>query len=219
MRTVTAIEAQKKNTQRVNVYLDDQFAFGLARITAAWLRVGQALSEEKIASLQAEDAREAAAQQALLFLSYRARSTDEVRRNLARHEFAEDVIDDTLSRLERAGLVGDELFARAWVENRNTFRPRGRRALTMELRQKGISEAVIGATLAESADEETLALEAARKHARRLEGLDWPEFRAKLAGHLSRRGFSYEVIASATKVLWRERRSEQTSDITYEDKP
>jgi len=89
----------------------------------------------------------------------------------------------------------------------------------MELRQKGISEAVIGATLAESADEETLALEAARKHARRLEGLDWPEFRAKLAGHLSRRGFSYEVIASATKVLWRERRSEQTSDITYEDKP
>ena len=61
MRTVTAIEVQQKNPQRVNIYLDDQFAFGLSRITAAWLKVGQGLSEEKIASLQAEDAREAAA--------------------------------------------------------------------------------------------------------------------------------------------------------------
>ena len=85
--------------------------------------------------------------------------------NLAKHEFAEDVIEDTLSRLERAGLVGDDQFARAWVENRNTFRPRGKRALTMEFRQKGISEDVIRATLAESADEQTLALEAGRKYA------------------------------------------------------
>jgi regulatory protein len=219
MRTVTAIEAQKKNPQRVSIYLDDQFAFGLARITAAWLKVGQALSEEKIASLQAEDAREAAVQQALRFLSYRPRSVDEVRRNLAKHDFTEDVIEDTLSRLARAGLVGDDQFARAWVENRNTFRPRGKRALTMELRQKGISEDVIRATLAQSADEETLALEAGRKYARRLSGLEWPEFRAKLGGHLGRRGFSYEVVASATKKLWQEMTSEQTSDHNYEDNP
>jgi len=52
---ITAIEPQQKNSQRVNVYLDGEFAFGLASILAAWLKVGQELSEEKIASLKTDD--------------------------------------------------------------------------------------------------------------------------------------------------------------------
>ena len=100
MATVTAIEVQKRNPSRVNIYLDDQFAFGLARITAAWLKVGQTLSEEKVSELKAEDSREVAMQTALHFLSYRPRSVDEVRKNLAKHEFGEDVIEQTIARLE-----------------------------------------------------------------------------------------------------------------------
>ena len=49
---ITAIEPQQKNPQRVNIYLDGEFAFGLAAVVAAWLRVGQELGEEKIASLK-----------------------------------------------------------------------------------------------------------------------------------------------------------------------
>ena len=217
MRTVTAIEVQKKNPQRLNIYLDEEFAFGLSRITAAWLRVGQGLSEEKIATLQAEDAREVAVQKALHFLSYRSRSADEVRKNLLKHEFAEDVIADTLSRLERSGLIGDDQFARAWVENRNTFRPRSKRVLSIELRQKGISEDLIRSALAESGDENALALEAGRKYSRRLQGLDWREFRTRLGGHLGRRGFSYEVISTATRTLWQETHPAEASDLDYED--
>ena len=67
----------------MNIYLDGEFAFGLARITAGWLKVGQELSEEKIAALQAEDANEMTYQKALHFLSYRPRSSAEVRQNLA----------------------------------------------------------------------------------------------------------------------------------------
>jgi regulatory protein len=219
MRTVTAIEVQRKNPQRVNIYLDEEFALGLSRITAAWLRVGQRLSDEEIANLRAEDSREAALQKALHLLSYRARSADEVRKNLSKHAFAGDVIEDTLSRLERSGLIGDDQFARAWVENRNTFRPRGKRALAIELRQKGISEDVIRSALAESGDEQALALEAGRKYIRRLQGLDWREFRTKLGGHLGRRGFSYEVISMATQALWHETHPTQTLDLDYEDNP
>src|SRR5262245_14647340 len=86
MTKVTAIEIQKRSPNRVNVYLDGEFAFGLARIVAAWLKVGQDLDEKKIEQLQAEDARERALQQAILFLSYRVRSESEIRRNLRKHE-------------------------------------------------------------------------------------------------------------------------------------
>jgi regulatory protein len=204
MPKITAIEVQKKNPNRVSIYLDEQFAFGLSRIVAAWLNVGQELSEEKVAALQAEDAREVAIQKALRFLGYRARSMHEVRENLQKHDIPEAVIEMTLKRLQESGLLNDQEFAQAWVENRNTFRPRSRRALSLELRRKGLDEEVIEQTLAQTVDETSLAREAARKYLRKVERLEWPEFRNKLGGFLGRRGFSYVVVAPVLREMWAE---------------
>ncbi len=201
---ITAIEPQQKNSERVNIYLDEKFAFGLATIVAAWLRVGQELSEEKIASLKVEDEREVTYQKALHFIGYRPRSSAEVHRNLIKRGVPETLAQETIERLQRAGLVNDEAFARTWVENRNAFRPRSRSLLKMELRQKGLTDETIQSVLAEQDNEEALALEAARKYMRRLEGLDWPEFRRKLGGFLARRGFSYTTLAPVVSEFWKE---------------
>jgi regulatory protein len=206
---ITAIEPQQKNPQRMNVYLDGEFAFGLARIVAAWLKVGQELSDEKVASLKAEDEGEVTYQKALHFISYRPRSSAEVRQNLTKRGVSESLAEETVNRLLSAGLVNDEAFARAWVENRNTFRPRGKPALRMELRRKGLGDETIQSVLDEQVDEEALAFEAARKYARRLAGLEWPEFRQKLGGFLARRGFSYTTLALVVSEVWKET---QTAD-------
>jgi regulatory protein len=203
MRKITALEVQKKNPNRVNIYLDGEFAFGLARIVAVWLRTGQELTEEKIEQLQAEDARERAFQQALLFLSYRARSESEIRQNLRKHEIPEPIIEQTLERLRQDGLANDHQFARAWVENRTTFRPRSRRLMAMELRQKGLSPEAVSSAV-ERVDDEALAYEAAQKRAPRFKGLEWNEFRKKLSDFLARRGFSYSVIAPVVTRIWNE---------------
>jgi regulatory protein len=204
MRKITAITAQKKNPNRVNISLDDEFAFGLSRIVAAWLRTGQELSDEKIAALQTEDAREVALGKALRFLGYRPRSVQEVRENLQKHEIPENVIEEVLKRLQETNLLNDQQFAQAWVENRSTFRPRSRRALAMELRQKGLDDEVVQDALEANVDENALALEAARKHMRKVERLEWPDFRRKLGGFLGRRGFSYEVVAPVLRQVWTE---------------
>jgi regulatory protein len=208
MRKITAIEVQKRSPNRVNIYLDGEFAFGLARIVAAWLRTGQELSEEKIEQLQAEEARERAFQQALLFLSYRSRSESEIRQNLRKHEFPEPVIETTLERLREGGLANDNQFARAWVENRTAFRPRSRRLMAMELRQKGLNEEAVSSAV-ENVDDETLAYEAAQKRAARFRGLEWNEFRKKLSDFLARRGFSYSVIAPIITRIWSEARKDE----------
>lgn len=206
MPKITAIEVQKKNPNRVNIYLDEHFAFGLSRIVAAWLNVGQELGETKIAALQEEDAREVAIQKALRFLGYRARSTREVRENLQKHEIPESVIELTLKRLQETNLLNDQEFAQAWVENRNAFRPRSHRALALELRRKGLDEDVIQQTLEQTVDETSLARDAARKPLRKAQGLDWPDFRNQLGGFLARRGFSYHIIAPVLRELWAETR-------------
>ena len=203
MRKITAIQIQKRKPNRVNIHLDGEYAFGLARIVAAWLHTGQILDEEKIAQLQAEDARERAMQQAMLFLSYRPRSESEIRQNLSKHEFPETVIEEIIDRLRENGLANDKQFANAWVENRNTFRPRGRRALTLELRQKGIRDADIESALTDI-NEEALAYEAGLKKAGKLKVQEWSEFRKKLSDFLARRGFSYSVIAPIVSRLWEE---------------
>lgn len=230
MKKITALQVQKRNPNRVNVYLDGEYAFGLARIVAAWLQVGQTLDEEKITKLQADDSRERAWNQALLYLSYRARSENEIRQNLNKHEIPDAVIEETLERLRREGFANDKKFASAWVENRSTFRPRGRRALAMELRQKGIDDSTIQNVL-EDVDDEALAYEAGQKKARKLteaalrplsgdrqaQGGDWNEFRKKLSEFLARRGFSYSVIAPVVKRLWSEVHTEGEEHITDDE--
>jgi regulatory protein len=208
VRKVTALTAQKRDRNRVNVFLDGEFAFGLARIVAAWLQVGQELSEEKIAALQAEDAREVAFQKAVNFLSYRDRTEAEVRKHLRERGLPEENIEHALERLRRSRLIDDRRFVEKWVENRNEFRPRSRRALAYELKQKGISEDAIQEAL-DQHDEESMAYQAAAKQAGKLADLDWQQFRQKMYAFLARRGFSYEVSAQAVTIVWQELHEEE----------
>lgn len=204
MAKVTALKVQRRNSNRVNVYLDQEFAFGLARIVAAWLNVGQELSDDQVAALQSKDAIEAAYQQALHFISFRPRSEAEVRKRLGEKVADPQVIDGVILRLHKADLIGDSQFARQWVENRNTFRPRSHRMLRYELHQKGVKEEDIQQALAETDDEAELAYQAGTRYARRLAALEWEQFRTRLSGFLSRRGFPYGVTASVVHKIWDE---------------
>jgi len=202
----------------VNIYLDGNYSFSLARILVAWLKVGQELGEEKIASLRSEDEHELVYQKALHFINFRPRSTAEIIQNLSKRGISEPLAQETVERLKNTGLVNDDTFARDWVENRNAFRPRSRSFLKIELKQKGLSEETINSVLAEQVDEQTLAIEAARKYARRLAGLDWPKFRQKLGGFLARRGFSYTIAAPAVSEVWKETQTADPGSISdYEE--
>jgi regulatory protein len=191
--TITELRFQKRNADRVNVYLDGQFAFGLAAIEAAHLKVGQELDDADIARLQKQDEIERAYERALNFLSYRPRSEAEVQRNLREKNVAGEVIETVVERLARAGLLNDREFARYWVENRLQFKPRGARALRQELWEKGVPDPVVTETL-EEFDEEDAAREVAEAGARRMAHLDPADFRRKLSAYMTRRGFSYAVI-------------------------
>jgi len=207
---ITALSVQKRNRERVNVYLDGEFAFGLARIVAAWLQVGQEIDDEKIAQLRGEDALEVAYQQALKQLNYRPRTEAELLRHLKKHEVSEEHIEVVFERLRRNGLVDDARFAQTWVENRTELRPRSRRALSYELRQRGVDRETIEQSL-EAIDDEALAYQAAQNQARKLGGLEWQDFRHKLLGFLARRGFNYEASAPAVARVWAELHENETS--------
>ncbi len=200
---ITALTFQKRNPERVNVYLDGRFAFGLAAIEAARLQVGQFLSAREIAELQEQDTEERAYEWALNLLSRRPRSTAEISHRLSQASFPPSAVEAALARLERVGLVDDRAFARYWVENREEFRPRGHRMLRWELQQKGVADQIIDEVLA-LLDEAATASRLARKRALRLRHLDEVAFRRRLSAYLARRGFPYSIIADVVQEAWEE---------------
>jgi regulatory protein len=206
---ITALTLQKRNHQRVNVYLDGEFAFGLARIVAAWLQVGQVITDEKIAQLLAEDERETAFQSALRLIQLRPRSENEIRQKLLQRKEKDDVIQAVIERLKQSGLLNDEVFARDWIENRAELRPRSRRALAYELSQRGVERSVIETNLAEINDDE-MAYRAAQNKARKFKDLDWSEFRLKLYRYLAQRGFDYAASQQAISRVWQEMHDAET---------
>ncbi len=206
MPRITSLQVQKNDVERVNVYLDDEFAFGLSAmlVLAHHLSPGQELSQHDIENLQGDEVVERSYGVALNFLSFRPRSRREVADYFRRKKIEPDVAEAVVARLERAGLLDDQEFARFWVDNRQTFRPRGTRALRMELRQKGLERGVIDEALAQVGDEEDTAYATGLTRVRTYGAFDEREFSRKMIGFLQRRGFPYEAAAAAAKRLWDE---------------
>lgn len=188
---ITALEVQKRNKERVNVYLDGDYAFSLNLDDAAKLRKGQQLTATDIAGLRSADDVVRAVESAARYLGHRPRSEAEVRQNLAEKDYDPAVIDLAVERLHGLSYLDDAAFAKFWVQDRETFKPAGLRALRYELRQKGVADPIIDAVLVDY-DVEDAAYRAAEKKLRQLRGRSRDEFQKKLMSHLQRRGFDYD---------------------------
>jgi len=197
MPTITALERQKKNKERINIYIDGEFAFGLPEIDAVKLRKGQEVTDEEIVELREIDAVARAVEVGIQLLSYRPRSVAEVRQKLVKKETPEPIIATALDRLQTLGYLSDEAFARFWIENRSQFKPRSVRALSYELQQKGVARSVIDALVNDMVDEEDAAYRAGLQKVRRYRGKPQSEFETKLGAFLQRRGFHYGIIRGA----------------------
>lgn len=196
--TITALKIQKRDKERVNVFLDDEFAFAVTAIVAAKLRKGQYLNDADIEAFKQGAERDKAYNRAIRFLSFRPRSQAEMERYLRDKEYAEEIVADTVKRLLDQHYLDDEAFARFWVDNRERFRPRGQRALRYELRQKGIADGVIDTVLADVAEVD-LAWSVIEGKLHHWQNLTKESLQKKVMGFLSRRGFSYEIAHQTFK--------------------
>lgn len=203
--TVTEMKSQVRDPERVSIFINGQFAFGIGveQAVSAGVRIGVALTTERVQELVALDEMEKATSAALDLLARRPRSTREIRDRLAQRGFAEPAVDAAMERLEGWNYVDDADFARYWVENREANRPRGKRMLEQELRLKGVDRETSRAAIeAAEPDEFAAALTLAQSKLRTYAGLDDAVAKRRLAGFLGRRGYGYDVIGPVTRRLF-----------------
>jgi regulatory protein len=205
---ITDIRDQVRDPERVSLFIDGKFRLGLPRLVVAekGLRVGQILTARDLEELEALDEVSKAVNQSIRLLSYRPRSRRELQIRLERKDFSPEAIESALGQLAEQGYVDDQEFARYWIENRAENRPRGKRLMASELRQKGVSKEIVDEALDEAEiDELDDAMKLARRRSNQLRGLDNVAWQRRMTGFLQRRGFGWETIRTVLDELRRER--------------
>ena len=138
------------------------------------------------------------------YLSYRPRSEAEIRQWLHRRGFASEVAEEAIAKPREQNLSDDFAFAQFWKDNRLSFRPKSKRLIEKELRDKKVATEIIEQMTADINDEE-IAYKLGSSRMQALAHLDYPDFLRRLSNYLGYRGFSYQVIRDTAARLWREK--------------
>lgn len=134
----------------------------------------------------------------LRLLTGAPKSRSELEKALRRKGCPDDVAARVLDRYAEVGLVDDEAYARAFVRSKQAGRGLARRALTHELRAKGVADEIAEAVLDEvdPQDERGRAHALVEKRLRAMHGLDRATQTRRLSGMLARKGYGHDVARS-----------------------
>ena len=214
---IIRVEPLRPRGLRVLVHVEEgePFEVTLEALERSRLGVGDPLASTTRHHLLNTDADVRVRDAALNLISYRARTRVELERRLRQKGFRPARVDACLDRLQAKGFIDDAAVAAAFIRDRLRHRPKGRTALSSELRAKGVDgdlarDAIDRVFRDEDVSDSEIALEVAEKWAARqspslLQALASPErsaerdkARRRLNRFLARRGFGGEAMKGAT---------------------
>jgi regulatory protein len=202
---VTEIEVQKKNTERVNVYINDEFAFpcSLELIYKFNLQKGKEIQEENLKALAEEDSFLMGKSYALKCIEKTYKTEQQVVDKLISKEYEEKIIKRVIDFMKSYGFVDDKRYAEAYIKEK--IRTLGRNRIKFALSRKGISQDIIQDKLEMLGDvgEEEVALQLGRKKVTQLmkSEYDCNKLYKKLGDFLVRRGYSFEIVSQVVKEI------------------
>jgi regulatory protein len=193
---ITGLQPQRRSKRRVSVFLDGQFLFGLSQDIAAalGLRVGMEVDRAALDRIAREEQLNEARNYAFLLLSYKARTTAELKTRLVRKSFPPDIVDATIARLVELKMVDDAGLARQFAEDRVNIGHKGKWRVRGELMKRGVAREHIEAAMAQAPDERDAARAVAEKYLGRNRRLELAVLKRRLYALLARRGFSPDTI-------------------------
>lgn len=208
---VTALEYQKKDPDRVNIFVDGEYAFGMYvnDVVGESIFVGKEISEDEILHILRKDITSRLYNRCLDILTgtlktekqirdhinkvYRQRASDWDTRSVMSDDITA-VADEIIDRLNGLGLIDDSKFAKAYISSYYLSKPVSLYELKGKLLSKGIAKEIIDDAFYDMELDELemlkYALQKKSKNDRIKKGDD------KLIQYLSRKGFSWDLIST-----------------------
>ena len=195
MPIITALEVQKKNKDRVNVFVDDKFFCGLTldAVVRDRLSVGMNIGEADLSALQNKSEETDFFTRALNYVLKSPKTEKQVRDYLYRKQCASGTIHHVIDRLKALNYINDANYAQMFTESKQT--KLGVRAIKNKLYARGIASDTVNAAAIEIAGQTELVHALAAKYMRNRDS-DTKTI-AKLFRFLAAKGFDYDDIQTA----------------------
>ena len=196
MGRITKVETQKKNTERVSVFLDDEFFCGLDAVAALKhaIKVGAEVDEDRLRDAIYDSEVSSAFEKCMRQIDMRPRTRQELEKYLIGKEYGEGVIDAAIQKLQSYNYIDDLEFAKIYIES---YKKRwGRLKIEYMLKNKGIEPDILQEAFLEFKCQTNEAHKLLIKHT------GFKEFnKQKAYAHLIQKGFDTDTIKQAISLI------------------
>lgn len=203
MSKITKIEAQKRNKKRVNIYIDDEYAFStfLEIVYKEGLHKGLIIDTDKYNEIIKKENIQKCKNTSLRIIEKAYKTEKEMRKRLFEKEYNEEEINIAIDFLKEYKFLDDNSYTNLYINGK--VKSYGSQKIKYSLLSKGITKEVIDKALQEVTKEEfeEAALKLAEKKYRILLKREDSKYNLynKLYRYLVSRGYDYEISKSITK--------------------
>ena len=210
-RMISKIEPQKRKG-RYNIYVNDEFAFGVDEevLIRFELKKGLHVPKELQDKIENEDSFYKAYQKTLNYLSYSLRTEKQVRDYLFKNELGH-YSERMIAELKTAKLLDDLMYAESYVRSMANVNQKGPRNIEQELKQRGVADNHILTALDEYPEEQEIenAIDLAEKKWSKTKNSSEFETIQKVKKYLVNKGYSFEIADQAVAAIDTEKDTEE----------
>lgn len=203
MSVITKIEVQKKNKERVNIYLDGEYAFSISAelIYKENIKVKDVVDFEMLKSVADKESYIRCKNSALKMIERSYKTENEVIEKLKIKGYEQKHIEKSIEFLKEYKFLNDDYYAEAFI--RDKLSSKGSQRIRQELIKKGISRDIIEKNIYEidKDTEKNIARELANKKLRVIQKSEKDNYKisGKLYRFLISRGYTYDIVKEVVK--------------------
>lgn len=195
---ITSIEVQKKNKDRVNIFINNEFSFACSNelIYSHGLKKGLQVEPKSLEEVVKADEYIKGKTAALRYIERAMKTKKQVEDMLYKKEMSEETVSRVIEFLKNYSFIDDKRYAESFIKQK--LKESGKNKIKYDLLKKGIDEELIKELLdkVSSEDESTVALTLAEKKVRILgkSERDKGKLLGKVTKYLLSKGYTYDLI-------------------------
>lgn len=198
---ITSVEKKGNNQNKFLVYIEGEYGFTISE--SDYLRLNlyekKNITEDEIKYINNVINFSSAKKSAIKYLSRKYRSEKEVESKMNRDGFPKETVESVINELKSMGYINDRIYAQKYIFDRSKLKPKSRKMLKYELKNKGIKQHIIDEVLNESGiDNYAVAKGLVKKKFGKYDLTD-EKIIKKACAFLKHRGFEYEIIVDVIK--------------------
>ncbi|NLD46306.1 MAG: regulatory protein RecX [Clostridiaceae bacterium] len=200
---ITSFEKSKKNKDMIKVFIDGEYSLTISE--EDYLLLGlyekKEVTQEELDLIKTNILMKDVRACAIKYLSLRLLSERELFEKLQLKGYDEEIINEVILDLKSIGYINDMIYARKFVYERLKLKPKSKKMLKMELKNKGIADEISDEVINNLEYDESVAIERLVKKRFGKYNLEDPRIIRKIYSFLLHRGFDYENIKAILKSI------------------